>query len=96
MKKSQSRSSTGVKAWKVKPAGFPIKAGGVMKSHPRKESLEARMGYQGFHGEISVENSKRRHMFSCMSGDFKFFERILSARKPADPTFISKSAARNR
>jgi len=64
-----------------------------MKRQLRKDGL----GCQGFHGEEeSVEHSKRRHTMSYVTGDFKFMDRILSARRAEDPTFISKSAARNR
>ncbi len=72
------------------------KAGGLVKKQGKKEAMEAHLGYAGFHGEESVENSKRRHMMSQASGDFKFFERILMMKRFQDPTFISKSSARNR
>ena len=63
---------------------------------PRKEVLEAHVSYQSLQEEESIENSKRRHMMSLVSGDFKFFERLLTIRRVEEPTFISKSSARHR
>ena len=63
---------------------------------PRKEVIEAHVSYQILQDEESIENSKRRHMMSLVSGDFKFFERLLTVRRVEEPTFISKSSARHR
>ena len=59
-----------------------------MKKAPRSLCLN------DFRENMSVENSKRRHMLSLMGGNFKFFERILSTRKVQDPKFVSRSSAR--
>ncbi len=67
-----------------------------MKKQPGKEAAGAHQGNHGFYGDESVENSKRRHMMSMISGDLKFFERILMAKHIQDPLFFSKSSARNR
>jgi len=66
-----------------------------MKKQPRKEVTEAHMTYSSFHAEDSIENSKRRHMMSMISGDMKFFERLLTLKRVQEPAFFSKSA-RNR
>ena len=67
-----------------------------MKKQQKREGVDAHLCFQGLRGEESIENSKRRHMFSLVSGDLKFFERLLALKKSQDPTFISKSSARTR
>ncbi len=67
-----------------------------MKRQIRKEVSEAYLGGHSFHDEESVENSKRRHMLSLMSGDIKFFEKILAFKRSQELTFIPKSSLRNR
>ena len=72
-----------------------VKAGGFVKKQQKREGM-AHLCFQDLQGEESIENSKRRHMFSIMSGDLKFFERLLTPKRPQDLTFISKTSARNR
>ena len=67
-----------------------------MKKQARKEVAEAHLNRQHSPIEDSVENSKRRYMMSMVSGDVKFFERILMMKRVQDPAFFSKSSARNR
>ena len=67
-----------------------------MRKQSRKAIIEAHLNHQGSLIEDSVENSKRRYMMSMVSGDVKFFERILMMKRAEDLTFFSKSSARNR
>ena len=67
-----------------------------MKKQARREAAETPVYQHLVREEGAVENSKRRHMMSLISGNIKFFERILTMKRLQDPTFISKSSARNR
>ena len=67
-----------------------------MRKPARKEWAEVQSCFQDLRGDVCVENSKRRHTLSPANGHFKFFEKLLTARKIQEPVFFSKASARGR
>lgn len=72
------------------------KQGVLVKKATKKSGASARASLRDTLIQVSVENSKRRRMFSLMCGDLHFFDRILSVKRLEDSAFFSGTSFRNR